>query len=54
MILLLDPVTKEHIQLTMYFDQLIIDELNKQYQETVSQTKDTVLLVLATPIELII
>lgn len=49
-----DPVTKEHIQLTMYFDQPIIDELIKHYQETVSQTKDTVLFVLETPVELMI
>lgn len=47
-----DPVIKEHIQLALYFDQPIIDELNKQYQETVSQTKDTVLFVLSTPVEL--
>lgn len=47
-----DPVTKEQIQLTMYFDQPIIDELNKRYQETVSQTKDTVLFELPMLVEL--
>ncbi|MBC1939179.1 hypothetical protein HCB16_07725 [Listeria welshimeri] len=36
------PDTKEHLQLTMYFDQSIIDQLNKHYRETVSHSEDTV------------
>ncbi|MGG5342099.1 recombinase family protein [Enterococcus sp. AZ192] len=43
------PDTKDHLQLTMYFDQSIIDQLNKHYRETVSHSEDTVLFVLTTP-----
>lgn len=43
------PDTKDHLQLTMYFDQSIIDQLNKHYRETVSHPEDTVLFVLTTP-----
>ena len=40
------PDNKEYLQLTMYFDQSIIDQLNKDYRETVSHSEDTVLFVL--------
>ncbi|EAC8051844.1 hypothetical protein KCU02_002551 [Listeria monocytogenes] len=42
------PDTKDRLQLTMYFDQSIIDQLNKHYRETVSHSEDTVLFALTT------
>ncbi|MCH3084313.1 hypothetical protein K3X07_14900, partial [Listeria monocytogenes] len=34
------PDTKDRLQLPMYFDHSIIDQLNKNYRETVSHSED--------------
>lgn len=49
-----DPLNKEHIRITMKFDEAIIHQLNQIYQEAVSGETDAAFFVLKRPFMLIV
>lgn len=49
-----DPMNKEHLQITMKFNDEIINQLNEYYQLAVSDKKDTALFVLSSPFKLVV
>lgn len=49
-----DPMEKEHLQMTMKFNDEIINQLNEYYQTAVSDKKDTAVFMLSSPFELVV